>query len=262
MTEPSRIIVVTGGAKGIGRACARRFAAAGDAVVIADIDGTSGEAAAEAIVRAGGQAVFEPCDVAKTGDAARLVERTLRRFGRIDHLLGNAGIALARDFLQLTEEEFDRVLGVNLKGGFLVAQAAARAMVGQAEAGLAPPPGGYSITLMSSVNAVVAIASQVPYAVSKGGLNQLAKGMALALAPHRIRVNAIGPGSVMTDVLKGVAGDEAAIARIHARTPLKRIAEPEEIAGIAFFLASADASYITGTCLYADGGRLALNYTV
>jgi glucose 1-dehydrogenase len=119
-----------------------------------------------------------------------------------------------------------------------------------------------TIINMSSVNAVVAIANQVPYCVSKGGLDQLTKVMALALAPHGIRVNAIGPGSIMTDILKSVATDKDAKRRLLARTPLGRVGEPAEIAAIATFLASDDASYITGQTIYADGGRLALNYTV
>jgi NAD(P)-dependent dehydrogenase (short-subunit alcohol dehydrogenase family) len=115
---------------------------------------------------------------------------------------------------------------------------------------------------MSSINAVVAIATQVPYCVSKGGLAQLTKVMALALAPFGIRVNAIGPGSIMTDILKGVAADREAKRKLLARTPLGRIGEPDEVASIAAFLASNDASYITGQTIYADGGRLGLNYTV
>jgi NAD(P)-dependent dehydrogenase (short-subunit alcohol dehydrogenase family) len=115
---------------------------------------------------------------------------------------------------------------------------------------------------MSSVNAVFAIANQVPYSVSKGGMNQLTKVMALSLAPHGIRVNAIGPGSIMTKILETVANDKEAAQRILARTPLGRIGDPKEIASVAAFLASADASYITGQTIYADGGRLGLNYTV
>jgi NAD(P)-dependent dehydrogenase (short-subunit alcohol dehydrogenase family) len=115
---------------------------------------------------------------------------------------------------------------------------------------------------MSSINAVVAIPNHVPYCVSKGGVDQLTKVMALSLAPHGIRVNAIGPGSIMTDILKAVATDREAKRRIFARTPLGRIGDPDEIAAVAVFLASADASYITGQTIYADGGRLPLNYTV
>ncbi len=115
---------------------------------------------------------------------------------------------------------------------------------------------------MSSVNAVFAIANEVPYSVSKGGVNQLTRVMALALAPYGIRVNAIGPGSIMTDMLTAVNGDPEGRDRILSRTPLGRIGDPQEIAAIAAFLASDDASYITGQTIYADGGRLPLNYTV
>jgi glucose 1-dehydrogenase len=119
-----------------------------------------------------------------------------------------------------------------------------------------------AIVNMSSVNAVFAIANQVPYSISKGGINQLTKVMALALAPHGIRVNAIGPGSIATDMLGSVMDDAEARKRILSRTPLGRIGEPSEIASIAAFLVSDDASYITGQTIYADGGRLPLNYTV
>jgi NAD(P)-dependent dehydrogenase (short-subunit alcohol dehydrogenase family) len=131
-------------------------------------------------------------------------------------------------------------------------------MVDQVKAGR--PPG--AIVNMSSVNAVLAIPNQVPYCVSKGGIAQLTKVMALSLAPHGIRVNAIGPGSIMTDILKSVATDREAKRRLLARTPLGRIGEPDEIAAIALFLASDDAAYVTGQTVYADGGRLGLNYTV
>ena len=160
--------------------------------------------------------------------------------------------------LDLTEADFDRVLRVNLKGAFLVGQAAARRMVAQVKAGKQPG----SIINISSINAVVAIANHTPYCVSKGGIDQLTKVMALSLAPYGIRVNAIGPGSILTDILKAVATDKEAKRRILARTPLGRIGEPDEIAGVALFLASDDAAYVTGQTVYADGGRLGLNYTV
>ncbi|HZN31294.1 MAG TPA: SDR family oxidoreductase, partial [Xanthobacteraceae bacterium] len=169
-----------------------------------------------------------------------------------------AGIIHAADFLDLKEADFDRVLRVNLKGAFLVGQAAARRMVAQVKDGR--PPG--TIINMSSINAVVAIPNHAPYCVSKGGLDQLTKVMALSLAPYGIRVNAIGPGSIMTDILKAVASDREAKRRLLARTPLGRIGDPDEIAAVAVFLASEDASYVTGQTIYADGGRLGLNYTV
>jgi NAD(P)-dependent dehydrogenase (short-subunit alcohol dehydrogenase family) len=152
------------------------------------------------------------------------------------------------------------VLRINLKGAFLCAQAAARRMVEQD----ARPDGGRGVIVnMSSVNAVLAIANQVPYTVSKGGLNQLTKVMALALAPRGVRVVGVGPGSIATELLKtAVLTSEAARNRILSRTPMGRLGEPDEIARVVAFLASDDASYLTGTTLYPDGGRLALNYVM
>jgi glucose 1-dehydrogenase len=186
------------------------------------------------------------------------VERTVDAFGAVDILVNNAAVIKGIDFLEISEADFDAVLSVNLRGAFLMAQAVARQMVVQVKAGRRPG----SVINMSSVNAVFAIANQVPYSVSKGGLNQLTKVMALSLAEYGIRVNAIGPGSINTRILGTVMTDDAARARILSRTPLGRIGEPEEIAAVAAFLASDDASYITGQTIYADGGRLPLNYTV
>jgi glucose 1-dehydrogenase len=254
MRLENKVAIVTGGAHGIGLAIARRYAAEGARVVIADVDAAAGQAAAEAL----GNVRFVATDVGDAQAAENVVADTCRAFGALDILVNNAGIIHGADFLELAEADFDRVLRVNLKGAFLVGQAAARRMVAQVEAG--KPPG--TIINMSSINAVVAIANHTPYCVSKGGIDQLTKVMALALAPHGIRVNAIGPGSIMTDILKAVATDKEAKRRILARTPLGRIGEPDEIAAIAAFLASDEASYITGETIYADGGRLALNYTV
>jgi glucose 1-dehydrogenase len=251
-----KVAIVTGGARGIGLAIARRFVAEGARVAIADVDRAAGTAAAGELGEA--KCRFIAADVGSAGDAERLVTETVAAFGGLDIMVNNAGIVHAADFLDLTEADFDRVLRVNLKGAFLAGQAAARRMVAQVKTG--GPPG--AIINMSSINAVVAIANQVPYCVSKGGLDQLTKVMALSLAPYRIRVNAIGPGSIMTDILKSVATDKEAKRRLLARTPLGRIGAPEEIAAIAAFLAGDDASYITGQTLYADGGRLGLNYTV
>ncbi len=253
-----KTVIVTGGAKGIGRACAARFAAEGAIVIIADIDEEAGEIAEKAIREKGGIAEFRYCDVTRRLDVRNTVNAVVDAHGRLDFLVNNAGIVHAADFLELKEEDFDRVLSVNLKGAFLMGQAAARQMVAQVEAGESPG----AIVNMSSVNAVLAIANQVPYTVSKGGLNQLTRVMALALAPYGIRVNAIGPGSIMTEMLATVATDETARHKMLSRTPLGRIGDPAEIAAIAAFLCSDDASYVTGQCIYADGGRLPLNSTV
>jgi glucose 1-dehydrogenase len=256
MNLENRVAIVTGGARGIGLAITRRFVAEGASVVIADIDSVAGEAAAGALGAA--KCRFVLTDVGAARDAENAVAEACRLFGRLDILVNNAGIVHGADLLDLREADFDRVLRVNLKGAFLVGQAAARRMVAQVRAGTAPG----IVVNMSSINAVVAIPDQVPYCVSKGGLDQLTKVMALSLARFGIRVNAIGPGSIMTDILKAVASDRQAQKKILARTPLGRIGDPDEIAAIAVFLASDDSSYITGQTIYADGGRLGLNYVV
>lgn len=218
---------------------------------MSDIDADSLRASAERI-----GAAHERADASLKGDVDRLMDRTIDMYGRIDVLLSNAGvISSGMDFLDLDEEEFDRVLRINLKSQFLCGQAAARAMVRQGDGGV--------IINMSSITAVLALPDQVPYVVSKGGSNQLTKAMALALAPHRIRVVAIGPGTILTELAeKAVVGNDEARRRVLSRTPLGRLGEPREIAKVAAFLASDEASYITGQTIYPDGGRLALNYTV
>ena len=260
MKLAQRVAVITGAAQGIGAACARLFAANGARVVIADVNAVPGLAVVDEIVGAGGTAVFQKTDVGAASECNALIDRAVTEFGRVDVVVNNAGIVHGAEFLDLAEEDFDRVLRVNLRGAFLCGQAGARRMVAQAprensDRGV--------IVNMSSINSVVAIPNQVAYTVSKGGLNQLTKVMALALAPHRIRVMGIGPGSIATEMLKAaVLNSGPARDRIMSRTPLQRLGEPDEIAKVALFLASDDASYLTGTTVYPDGGRLALNYTV
>ena len=251
--------LVTGAARGIGRAVAKRFAADGARVVLADIDDRAGEEVVKEIGAAGGIALFQHCDVGESLDVRNLLCVALERYAHIDILVSNAAVSLSADFLEVGEEDFSRVLRVNLHGVFLVGQAVARQMVRQIEEEQRPPG---SIINMSSINAVVSLPDQVPYTVSKGGINQLTKSMALSLAPYGIRVNAIGPGSIDTDMLRAVNADAGAMSRLLSRTPLGRVGTVEEIAGIASFLAGPDAGYISGEIIYADGGRLALNYTV
>ena len=256
MKLQNKVAMVTGGARGIGLAIAKCFVAEGAKVAIGDINMTTGQASANALGKANCR--FVATDVGDRSSVERFVAETCDAFGSVDILVNNAGIIHGADFLDIAEADFDRVLRVNLKGAFLTGQAAAKKMVAQVKAGR--PPG--AIINMSSINAVVAIPNQVPYCVSKGGLGQLTKVMALSLAPYGIRVNAIGPGSIMTDILKTIAADKEAKRKVLSRTPLGRIGDPDEIASIALFLASNDASYMTGQTIYPDGGRLAQNYTV
>lgn len=257
MALDGKSAIVTGGAGGIGFAIAERFLRDGARVVVADLDAEKG-AQAEEDLRRLGEAHFIKADVARKLDIHNLVAATIEAFGDIDILVNNAGIVHAAGLLDLKEEDFERVLAVNLKGAFLAGQAAARFMVDKVKAG--GPPG--AIVNMSSINATVAIPEQLAYCVSKGGIAQLTRAMALALAPHRIRVNAIGPGSIVTDMLGSVVDDDESRRSMLSRTPLGRVGKVGEIAAIAAFLASDEASYITGETIHADGGRLALNYTV
>ena len=244
-----RVVIVTGGAQGIGEACARRFTAEGALVVIADVaDQTGHLLAAELGAR------YVHCDVGDAAQVADLVAQTLDAHGSVDVLVNNAGIFRAGPFLDVTEEDFDAVLRVNLKGAFLVGQAVARVM---ARAGRG------SIINMSSVNSVLAIPDIASYNVSKGGINQLTRAMALALAEQGVRVNAVGPGTIATELAaKAVLTSDDAKKKIMMRTPLKRLGEPREVADVVAFLASDASSYMTGEIIMVDGGRMALNYTV
>jgi glucose 1-dehydrogenase len=248
MRLENRTAIVTGGAQGIGRAIAERYVAEGARVMIVDIDEGKARAAAGEIGCA-----FAGADVSKKEDVDRFVAAAIAELGHVDILVNNAGTIHAAGFLELDVADFDRVLATNLRGAFLVGQAVARHMVTRKRG---------AIINMSSVNAVLAIPNQVPYVVSKGGMAQLTKVMALALAPHGIRVNAIGPGTIMTELAKTLMTDEAAMKRILSRTPIGRCGEPSEVASVAVFLATDDASYMLGQTIYPDGGRLALNYTV
>jgi NAD(P)-dependent dehydrogenase (short-subunit alcohol dehydrogenase family) len=243
MLLKERIAIVTGGARGIGAAIAARFRAEGATVVIADV---------------AGDVDHMRCDVSKRDDVEALVTNVLRQHGAIDVLVNNAAVSHVADVLELTEADFDRVIGINLKGSFLMLQACAKAMLAQVEKGRAPG----AIVNISSVNDTLAIPEIAAYCMAKGGVAQLTRAASIQLAPHGIRVNAIGPGSIMTDMLKWVMTDHAAVNRIMSRTPMGRVGEPEEIAAIAAFLASKESSYITGQVIYADGGRMPMNYTV
>lgn len=257
MSLDNKTAIVTGGARGIGYAIVRRFLEDGARVILADIDEEAGTTA-ETELSAYGDVRFVGCDIGERLDVRNMIAETIDAFGGIDVLVNNAGVVVEAEFLDLDPADFERVMKVNLTGYFLTGQAVARHMVDRIEAGGTPG----TIINISSINGVLAIANQVPYTVSKGGINQLTRVMALALAPYGIRVNGIGPGSIMTELLESVMDNPEAKTRLLSRTPLGRIGEPHEIAGIAAFLASEDASYITGQTIYADGGRLPLNYTV
>ncbi len=253
-----RVCIVTGGAQGIGEACIRRFAREDARVVIADIDDARGQALAAEL---GG--LYVHCDVGDKAQVDALVAQTMAAFGRIDVMVNNAGIFKAADFLDISEADFDAVLRINLKGSFLVGQAVAREMARAEPRQVAGAPARGSIINMSSVNGVLAIPTIASYNVSKGGINQLTRVMALALSDSGVRVNAVAPGTIATELAaKAVLTSEEAKAKIMSRTPMKRLGGPSEIADTVAYLASDAASYITGEIVVVDGGRMTLNYTV
>ncbi len=260
MLHKDKVAIVTGAAQGIGRACAQRLGSEGARVVLADINAEAAKVAADAIVASGGQAIACACDVGSKRDVEALVSLAVSAHGRVDLLVNNAGVVDDAPFLELAEAEFDRIIRTNLKGAFLVAQAVARQMARQQHADPAAPAG--AIVNMSSVNAWFGLPDHVAYSVSKGGIMQLTKSMAVSLAPLGIRVNAVGPGTIETPLIKDVVKDEAFRDKLMSRTPLGRFGQPEEVAAVVVWLLSREASYLTGTTVYADGGRMPLNYVV
>jgi NAD(P)-dependent dehydrogenase (short-subunit alcohol dehydrogenase family) len=254
MRHRGKTAIITGAAQGIGLACAQTLHREGARVLLVDINETKLREAAEAM---GERAAWrcEDLSAPTRAQANAIVADATGRFGSVDILVSNAGIIHLAEFTEFPEDMFDKVLSLNLKAGLVLGQAAARAMI---DAG-----SGGAIVNMSSINALLAIPNSVAYAVSKGGLKQLTAVMSVALAPHGIRVNAVGPGTILTDMVKqSVMASDTQRRTILARTPLGRCGEPSEVASVVSFLASEEASYVTGQTIYPDGGRLVLNYTV
>ena len=253
MRLANKVAVVTGAARGIGRATAERLLADGAKVVLSDIDIDRLQHTIAEIGRAD-RVLAHPADVAKRADVVQLVDAAVRHFGGIDIMVNNAGIAPVVDFLDVTEELLSRVLDVNLKGAFYGTQAAGRRMIAQGKGGV--------IINMSSINSGLANPNVAPYAISKGGMNQVTSTAAVAFATHGIRVVGVGPGTIMTDMVAGAFLQSAGNRTILSRTPLGRYGQATEIASVVAFLASDDASYMTGETVYVDGGRRVLNYVV
>jgi glucose 1-dehydrogenase len=253
MKHAGKTAIVTGAAQGIGQACAERLFEDGASVVVSDVNAEGAVRVAEELDATGTRAAAMPCDVSRRDQIVGLIGDTVERFGRLDIMVNNAAISCSTSALDLTEDEMDAVLGVNLKGTFFGTQAAAKVMVAQ---------GGGSIVNMSSAQAELAIPDRVPYGISKAGINQLTRIFAIALATQGVRVNAVGPGTILTPLTAGLRDNEAAYRRILSRTPMGRLGRADEVASVVSFLASDDASYVTGQTLYPDGGRAHLNYTV
>lgn len=248
-----KVAVITGAGAGIGRASALLFAREGAAVTIGDLDVAAGEEAAARIRCEGGKAAFVPVDVAAPEQVERMVRVTVETFGRVDVLFNNAGVNFPATVVDVGEEAWQRSLDVNLKGVMLGSRHAIPEML---------RTGGGSIINTASMLGLVASPRQAPYAAAKGAVVMLTRQMAIDYAPRNIRVNCLCPSEVNTEMNRRFIAEspdpEAELRRVLARIPMDRMAEPEEIASAALFLASDDSSYITGVALPVDGGLTAM----
>jgi NAD(P)-dependent dehydrogenase (short-subunit alcohol dehydrogenase family) len=258
MNEPDfseRVVIVTGAGKGTGQACAVAFARMGAKVVMSGRSREPLEETREQIAKLGAKSATFVGDVADQRTAEDTVALALNEYGRLDFAVNNAGISpWVGTTAERSIESWQQVISINLTGTWMGMKYQIPAMLEN---------GGGAIVNMSSVNGVTAIPTIASYNASKGGIDQLTRAMALALADRGIRVNAVAPGTIATELAqKAVLGSAEAKARILSRTPLRRLGDPAEVAAVCAFLASDAASYMTGEVVYVDGGRLALNYTM
>ncbi|MEH6521897.1 SDR family NAD(P)-dependent oxidoreductase [Sulfitobacter sp.] len=243
------LALITGAAQGIGYACAEALAEDGYGVILADINEDGVMAAGKAL----GAVASYACDLGDTAQIIAMFDVIAKDHGVVAALVNNAGVAMPGDFLTYDLADFERVIDINLRGVFTATQLAGRAMVEHGIEG--------AIVNMSSVNAQLAIPAIPAYCASKGGVMQLTKVAALALAKYNIRVNAVGPGSIDTEMMAGVNANPDAFKTAMSRTPLGRAGSAREVGDVVAFLCSKKASYVTGETIYVDGGRLGLNYT-
>jgi glucose 1-dehydrogenase len=243
-----RVALVTGAGSGIGQAIAVRFAQAGAHIAINTHPGGkhSGPEALGLIAKVDPDALAIPANVDNRAEVESMVQQIVKKFGRLDICVNNAGIEIKKPFLEITDEEWNKVLSVNLYGGFLMSQIAARQMVKQG--------GGGKLIFVSSVHEDIPFPQYTPYCASKGGVRMLMRNLAMELAEHKINVNNIAPGAIATPINEAVLENPEELKNAVSEIPWGRFGKPEEVASVALFLASADSEYVTGSTYYVDGG--------
>lgn len=247
----NKVALVTGARRGMGRTHALALAAQGAKVVVTDIDLAECQKVVEEIKNIGGEALALKMDVANKAEVDQVFDESVRQFGRLDILVNNAGIYSPKPFMEMTEEEFDKTININLKGEFLCAQRAVKEMAKNNWGRI------INIASVASGQVGVGIAGGAHYTASKGGIIGMTETMAIELAPLGINVNVIAPGAIDTPMVQAAQMPKEAIDGLLARVPLKRIGRPEEVSAMVIFLASEEASYVTGATFHVDGGWLA-----
>jgi len=247
-----KVAIITGARRGMGKSHALLFAKSGAKVVVADISLEDCQLVVDEIKKAGGEAIAVKCDVSKKAEVDEMIAATLKKWGKLDILVNNAGICQFKPFLELTEEEWDKTLDINLKGYFLCAQAAAKEMIRQ-KSGII-----INIASVAMGQQGVGFPTLAHYSASKGGIAAMSETLALELAPYNIRVNAIAPGAIDTSMVDPLRADSKTMEGTIARIPLRRIGKAEEVSNVVLFLASDESSYMTGSTVVVDGGWLSM----
>jgi NAD(P)-dependent dehydrogenase (short-subunit alcohol dehydrogenase family) len=251
MDLKEKVVIITGARRGMGKSHALVLAKAGAKVVVSDVSEEDCQKVVKEIEKNGGEALAVKCDVSKKEEVDGLVKKTIERFGKVDILVNNAGICQFRPFLELTEEDWDRTLDINLKGYFLCAQAVAKEMVKQKRGKI------INIASVASGQVGIGFPTLAHYTASKGGIIALTETLAVELAPYNIRVNAIAPGMIETPMIAPVKESPEQEKEVLKRIPLGRPGKPEEVSNLVLFLASDASSYITGSTVIIDGGWMA-----
>ncbi len=251
MDLKNKVVMVTGSRRGMGKAHALAFAKAGAKVAVCDISLNECVEVAKEAEKNGGEVIALKCDVTNKKEVDNVVKAAVDRWGRLDILVDNAGIAQFSPFLEITEEDWDRTINVNLKGYYLCAQAAAKQMANQKSGAIV------NIASVAMGQVGIGFSNIAHYCASKGGIVAMTEALAVELAPYNIRVNAVAPGMIETPMIDQVKQDKASMERLMARVPIGRVGQPEEVSHLVLFLSSSAASYITGSTVVIDGGWLA-----